>query len=59
MAKKIANMLDTDVFETFIRQATVVSEASYVRQSVTEWEKKSTVAQDYDSLVAELLSKKI
>lgn len=59
MAKKIANMLDTDVFETFIRQATVVSEASYVRQSVTEWEKKSTVAQDYDSLVAELLNKKI
>ena len=55
IAENLSDMLGTKVFQTYIRQTTVVSQASYFRQSVTDWEANSTVAKDYDSFVNELL----
>lgn len=55
LAEMLAATLDTKVFRSYIRQSVNAPEANYCRQSLIEYNPKSTVSQDYEALVAEIL----
>ena len=53
---KFANMFDTKVFETKIRDAIAVQESQLARQSIFEYNPKSNVALDYANFIKELIN---
>lgn len=55
MADKMSVKLDTKVFDTYIRNAIAVEEAQYEQIIIDNYNKKSTVSQDYKSFVDEYL----
>ncbi len=52
-----AELLDTTVFESRIRQATVVQESQIVKMDLFEYAPKAPVTKDYESFIDELLSR--
>ena len=57
MADKIASQLDTVVLEAKIRPAVVVAESPAHGTSIFEYAPKSNPAEDYNSLIDEILAK--
>ena len=57
MAEKIASQLDTVVLEAKIRPAVVVAESPAHGTSIFEYAPKSNPAEDYNSLIDEILAK--
>ena len=57
MAEKIASQLDTAVLEAKIRPAVVVAESPAHGTSIFEYAPKSNPAEDYNSLIDEILAK--
>ena len=57
MAEKIASQLDTLVLEAKIRPAVVVAESPAHGTSIFEYAPKSNPAEDYNSLIDEILAK--
>lgn len=55
LAKQIAASLNSRLFETTIREATVIKEAQLSQMSIFEYAKTSKVAEDYTAFVDELL----
>ena len=53
---KFANMCETKVFETKIRDAIAVQESQLARQSIFEYNPKSNVALDYANFIKELIN---
>ncbi|MBO4859740.1 MAG: ParA family protein [Treponema sp.] len=53
---KFANMFETKVFETKIRDAIAVQESQLARQSIFEYNPKSNVALDYANFIKELIN---
>ena len=53
---KFANMFDTKVFETKIRDAIAVQESQLARQNIFEYNPKSNVALDYANFIKELIN---
>ena len=53
---KFANMFETKVFETKIRDAITVQESQLARQSIFEYNPKSNVALDYANFIKELIN---
>ncbi len=51
-----ADALNTRLFKTAIRASTTVAEASYASKPICEYKEHSTVAQDYENFVDELLA---
>lgn len=56
MAEKMAIQLNTKVFNTYIRTAIAVEEAQYEQVIIDDYNKNSTVSQDYKSFVDEYLN---
>lgn len=52
-----AALLETDIFTSRIRQATVVQESQLVKMDIFEYAPKSPVAKDYEAFIAELLER--
>lgn len=52
-----AKLLDTTIFKTRIRQATVVPESQIVKMDLFEYAPKAPVTKDYDSFIDELLER--
>ena len=55
MAETMAEKLNTKVFNTYIRTAIAVEEAQYEQVVIDDYNKNSTVSQDYKSFVDEYL----
>lgn len=56
MAEQMASQLNTKVYNTYIRTACAVEEAQYEQVVIDEYNKKSTVAEDYKKFVDEYLN---
>lgn len=54
---KAAKLLDTTVFKSRIRQATVVQESQIVKMDLFEYAPKAPVTKDYDDFIDELLER--
>ncbi len=54
MAEKMANKLETKVFETKIRNSVLLGENVYYHVGITEYDSKSAVAGDIKALAAEI-----
>lgn len=52
-----ADLLDTSLFDTRIRQATVVMESQLVKMSIFDYAPRSKVADEYESFIFELLKR--
>ena len=52
-----AELLDTSIFESRIRQATVVSESQIVKMDLFEYAPKAPVTHDYDLFIDEFISR--
>ncbi len=52
-----AKLLNTTVFESRIRQATVVQESQLVKMDIFEYAPKAPVTNDFDSFITELLKR--
>lgn len=52
-----AELLNTTVFESRIRQATVVQESQLVKMDIFEYAPKAPVTKDYDEFIEELLKR--
>ncbi len=52
-----ASLLDTTLFDSRIRQATVVQESQLVKMDLFEYAPKAPVTQDYDAFIDELLER--
>ena len=52
-----ANLLNTNIFESRIRQATVVQESQLVKMDLFEYAPKAPVTKDYDAFINELLKR--
>lgn len=52
-----AELLDTTVFESKIRQATVVKESQFAMMDLFEYAPKASVTKDYDAFINELLER--
>ena len=55
--KAAANLLNTTVFESRVRQATVVQESQHVKMDLFEYAPKAPVTKDYDAFINELLKR--
>ncbi len=55
--KKAAKILDTKLFNTRIRQATVVQESQLVKKDLFEYAPKHIVTQEYDKFITELIKR--
>lgn len=55
--KAAANLLNTTVFESRVRQATVVQESQLVKMDLFEYAPKAPVTKDYDAFINELLKR--
>lgn len=55
--KAAANLLNTTVFESRVRQATVVQESQLVKMDLFEYAPKAPVTKDYESFINELLKR--
>ena len=55
--KAAANLLNTTVFESRVRQATVVQESQLVKMDLFEYAPKAPVTNDYESFINELLKR--
>lgn len=53
----IADSLHTKVFDTYIRDTIKAPEANYSKQSLCDYNPKSTVSRDYEAFVCELLGR--
>lgn len=56
LAEQLATKIGTRLYKTRIREAIVVKEAQYRRQSIFKYAPKSNVAQDYRAFIAEFLN---
>lgn len=54
IANKLAEKLDTKIFDTKIRNSVSLSENVYVHKGITEYDKKSMAANDYINLIEEI-----
>ena len=54
IANKLAEKLDTKIFDTKIRNSVALSENVYVHKGITEYDKKSMAANDYINLIEEI-----
>ena len=54
---KAAELLDTSIFDSRIRQAIVVAESQIVKMDLFEYAPKAPVTRDYDAFIEELLLK--
>ena len=52
-----AELLDTEIFNSRIRQATVVQESQVVRMDLFEYAPKAPVTNDYEEFIKELLER--
>lgn len=58
VSRQVVDLLHADgleLFKTFIRRSKVAEEISWARQPLYEWAPKNPVAQDYESLLREVL----
>lgn len=55
--KAAANLLNTTVFESRVRQATVVQESQLVKMDLFEYAPKAPVTKDYEAFINELLKR--
>lgn len=53
-SKKIAEMMETRLFKTYIRECIAIKEAQYLQKSIFEYAPKSNASKDYGNLLKEL-----